>query len=96
MDYVGFDGEQFRNFRNVQDDRPLHMLNLVKFHETVTYPDGTVMSGRDAYRNYGRETAPIFAALGGRIVWRGEQLACLLYTSPSPRDLSTSRMPSSA
>ena len=24
------------------------------------------------------------------------KLACLLYTSPSPRDLSTSRMPSSA
>ena len=26
----------------------------------------------------------------------GASLACLLYTSPSPRDLSTSRMPSSA
>ena len=25
-----------------------------------------------------------------------ESLGCLLYTSPSPRDLSTSRMPSSA
>ena len=25
-----------------------------------------------------------------------QQLGCLLYTSPSPRDLSTSRMPSSA
>ena len=25
-----------------------------------------------------------------------ESYACLLYTSPSPRDLSTSRMPSSA
>ena len=25
-----------------------------------------------------------------------ETMACLLYTSPSPRDLSTSRMPSSA
>ena len=25
-----------------------------------------------------------------------ETLGCLLYTSPSPRDLSTSRMPSSA
>ena len=25
-----------------------------------------------------------------------ERTACLLYTSPSPRDLSTSRMPSSA
>ena len=28
-----------------------------------------------------------------RIRWRD---SCLLYTSPSPRDLSTSRMPSSA
>ena len=27
---------------------------------------------------------------------RGRGGACLLYTSPSPRDLSTSRMPSSA
>ena len=27
---------------------------------------------------------------------RGEEYDCLLYTSPSPRDLSTSRMPSSA
>ena len=26
----------------------------------------------------------------------GESASCLLYTSPSPRDLSTSRMPSSA
>ena len=26
----------------------------------------------------------------------GEIASCLLYTSPSPRDLSTSRMPSSA
>ena len=28
--------------------------------------------------------------------WPAFNLACLLYTSPSPRDLSTSRMPSSA
>ena len=28
--------------------------------------------------------------------YRGETTRCLLYTSPSPRDLSTSRMPSSA
>ena len=27
---------------------------------------------------------------------RGGESSCLLYTSPSPRDLSTSRMPSSA
>ena len=34
---------------------------------------------------------------GGRRVQDGEHMyTCLLYTSPSPRDLSTSRMPSSA
>ena len=27
---------------------------------------------------------------------KGQNIVCLLYTSPSPRDLSTSRMPSSA
>ena len=28
--------------------------------------------------------------------WTKDRWTCLLYTSPSPRDLSTSRMPSSA
>ena len=31
-----------------------------------------------------------------RLLLLGRSLGCLLYTSPSPRDLSTSRMPSSA
>ena len=31
-----------------------------------------------------------------RVPYRGPLEVCLLYTSPSPRDLSTSRMPSSA
>ena len=30
------------------------------------------------------------------LIYIGRARACLLYTSPSPRDLSTSRMPSSA
>ena len=29
-------------------------------------------------------------------IWINDLYICLLYTSPSPRDLSTSRMPSSA
>jgi len=45
-------------------------------------------------------SAGVAASLGcpdGQRVSRGEMLeVCLLYTSPSPRDLSTSRMPSSA
>ena len=35
-------------------------------------------------------------AQGMDLVERSESWSCLLYTSPSPRDLSTSRMPSSA
>ena len=31
-----------------------------------------------------------------RFLTKGSSITCLLYTSPSPRDLSTSRMPSSA
>ena len=33
---------------------------------------------------------------GGHNFTEGQNITCLLYTSPSPRDLSTSRMPSSA
>ena len=36
-----------------------------------------------------------FAVIGEKIYYVGQYI-CLLYTSPSPRDLSTSRMPSSA
>ena len=35
-------------------------------------------------------------AMGGGIEIGDNNIICLLYTSPSPRDLSTSRMPSSA
>ena len=38
----------------------------------------------------------IFLFMGGFIIGLAMQHTCLLYTSPSPRDLSTSRMPSSA
>ena len=36
------------------------------------------------------------AALSQMVFGSAAPYACLLYTSPSPRDLSTSRMPSSA
>ena len=38
----------------------------------------------------------LVSALGVGVVSESTDEACLLYTSPSPRDLSTSRMPSSA
>ena len=53
----------------------------------------------------GQKDAKRAVAVALRSRWRRKQLTddlrdevypCLLYTSPSPRDLSTSRMPSSA
>ena len=38
----------------------------------------------------------IAAKVNGHAITKKEVETCLLYTSPSPRDLSTSRMPSSA
>ena len=43
---------------------------------------GTVLKQHEPINNYINQFGPFWA--------------CLLYTSPSPRDLSTSRMPSSA
>ena len=49
------------------------------------------------------ERVPVIAGAGSnntaetiRFMKHAESIGCLLYTSPSPRDLSTSRMPSSA
>ena len=39
---------------------------------------------------------PMYEPGGAALVANAEIYNCLLYTSPSPRDLSTSRMPSSA
>ena len=60
--------------------------------DVLTFGDFTTKSGR---------TTPYFVQTGkyrtgAQIRRLGEFYACLLYTSPSPRDLSTSRMPSSA
>ena len=64
--------EMFAAFR--ADDRPgpIHMLNLVRLREHAAYPDGREATGAEAYAAYGRESAPVFAGLGGRIVWRGK------------------------
>ena len=57
-----------------------------------------------AQRHLFNDSKPIMEIKGvdGKIQWDECDLSecppysCLLYTSPSPRDLSTSRMPSSA
>ena len=78
MEYVGFDGETFKSFKNIDDSRPLHMLNLVQLKKEAVYADGTSTTGFEAYTRYGKESEPVFKRLGGSIVWRGEMLIGLI------------------
>lgn len=69
--YVDPTRETFAAFRADDREGPIHMLNLVRLKAAAAYPDGRAATGAEAYAAYGRESAPVFAALGGRIVWRG-------------------------
>lgn len=66
---------QFDAFKALPRDRPIHMLNLIRLRERARYdagqPEVGEVSGADAYRAYGRESAALFQKLGGRIVWAG-------------------------
>jgi len=54
-------------------------------------------NGKSAWhQNAAGEIGTLVGAEGFQLEAAGQYYNCLLYTSPSPRDLSTSRMPSSA
>ncbi|TMV09656.1 DUF1330 domain-containing protein [Ruegeria sediminis] len=85
--YVDPEREQFEAFKTLDRDHPIEMLNLVKFRTDAAYPEGhekagAGLSGAEAYRLYGAETAPIIARLGASIVWRGSFQTTLI----GPRD----------
>ena len=60
----------------------------------LTLPD----AGQEALNLLGQTAAVAEVLLGDELAafQEAEEKACLLYTSPSPRDISGSRMPSSA
>lgn len=64
--------ERFGAFRQLPDEGPIHMLNLVRLREAAAYPDGRKATGAEAYAAYGRESGPVFRRLGGRIAWSGD------------------------
>ncbi len=63
--------QAFAEFRANARAGPIHMLNLVRLRAQACYPDGRPATGAEAYAAYGRDSAPVFTRLGGRIVWRG-------------------------
>jgi uncharacterized protein (DUF1330 family) len=71
MGHTAFSKEAFASFRANDRVGPIQMLNLIKLHDVVRYENGDQTSGIEAYAAYGRISAPVFAALGGKIIWRG-------------------------
>ncbi|KIC43956.1 hypothetical protein RA28_13165 [Ruegeria sp. ANG-S4] len=74
--FIDPEREQFNAFKSLDRDHPIEMLNLVRFRDKAAYPAGhelakAGLTGAEAYRNYGRDTAPIIARLGASILWRG-------------------------
>jgi uncharacterized protein (DUF1330 family) len=69
--------EQFDAFKGLPREAPIHMLNLIRLRARAAYdvehPNaGKTLSGLDAYRLYGRDSAALFQRLGGRQIWAGK------------------------
>lgn len=74
--------DQFDAFKALPRDKPIMMLNLLRFRDKAAYEDGRDATGAEAYAAYGRDSAPVFERVGGEIVWRGVPEATLI----GPRD----------
>jgi len=85
--------EQFDAFKALPRDTPIQMLNLIRLNARANYPEGhpnhgKPMSGLDAYREYGRTSAPVFQGVGGRQVWAGRPEAVLTGPADEKWDLA--------
>lgn len=68
--------ESLEAIRHLPPGEPIHMLNLLRFSDVARYPSehehaDKGWSGRRAYQEYARASGPVFARLGGVIVWQG-------------------------
>lgn len=63
--------ERFAAFKALPRTGTIHMLNLVRLRAKAAYPDGREATGLEAYRAYGRDSAPVFSRVGGRQFWAG-------------------------
>jgi uncharacterized protein (DUF1330 family) len=83
----------FEAFKALPRDMPIHMLNLLRFNDIARYPEGhdaagSGMTGAQAYAEYGRTSAPVFARVGGFIVWRGQMEAMVIGPDDKQWDLA--------
>ncbi|MHA7873246.1 MAG: DUF1330 domain-containing protein [Hyphococcus sp.] len=86
--YIDPTRDQFGVMMKMPDTGPIHMLNLISLHDAARYDDGREATGAEAYRAYGRESAPIFERVGGRIVWSGDPQCMLIGPQEESWDLA--------
>ncbi len=84
---------QFEAFKALPRGTPIQMLNLIRLKPLAEYPadhpnHGKGMSGLDAYRAYGRDSAEVFARVGGRQVWAGRPEAVVTGPADEVWDLA--------
>jgi uncharacterized protein (DUF1330 family) len=76
--YIDPEREQFKAFASMPIEGAVHMLNLIKLREKAAYEDGREASGAEAYKAYGKASAPFFQKVGGSIIWRGLPRAAVI------------------
>ncbi len=67
-------------FFSDENHGPMVMVNLLKFKDKATYPDGRDpdLSGRDAYNRYGAAVVACLEKVGGRVIYSGPVSGILL------------------
>ena len=80
-------------FRDLPSDRPIAMINLLRFRETAAYPadhpdHAGTRTGAQAYAAYGRAAEPPFARSGGRQIWLGRPELTLIGPHDETWDLA--------
>ncbi len=81
--YIDPSRAAFDLFKSLPRDEPINMLNLLKFNQAADYPEDHPnaahhWSGVRAYQEYGKTSGPIFARVGGNIIWRGAMEAMVI------------------
>ncbi|MBN8502587.1 MAG: DUF1330 domain-containing protein [Sphingomonadales bacterium] len=74
MAYVDPSRENWQAFKDLPRDRPIHMLNLIKFRDLAVYPPdhalhGQGLTGRQAYQIYKEGFQRVVAGDGAAMVW---------------------------
>jgi hypothetical protein len=72
--YVDPSRDNWQAFKDLPRDRPIHMLNLIKFRDLAEYPEGHPyhgkgLTGREAYAIYKEGFQRVVANDGAAMVW---------------------------